>query len=74
MSATIAEELAKHPKEISIAEFFERNKHILGFDTPTRAMLTSVKEAVDNSLDVCEETKILPDILVEIKKVILMSL
>lgn len=69
MTAITAEDLAKHHKEISIAEFFERNKHILGFDTPTRAMLSSVKEAVDNSLDVCEETRILPDILVEIKKI-----
>ena len=69
MSAISAEDLAKQHKEISIAEFFERNKQILGFDSPTRAMLTSVKEAVDNSLDVCEETKILPDILVEIQKV-----
>jgi DNA topoisomerase-6 subunit B len=68
LSAITAEDLAKAHKEISIAEFFERNKHILGFDTPTRAMLSSVKEAVDNSLDVCEETKILPDITVEIAK------
>jgi DNA topoisomerase-6 subunit B len=69
LTAITAEQLAKQHKEISIAEFFERNKHILGFDTPTRAMLSSVKEAVDNSLDVCEETKTLPDILVEIKKI-----
>ncbi|MEM4728523.1 MAG: DNA topoisomerase VI subunit B [Thermoplasmata archaeon] len=62
----IAEELAKKQREISVAEFFERNKQLLGFDSPTRAMLTSVKEAVDNSLDACEEAGILPEILVEI--------
>ena len=56
----IAEELAKKQREISIAEFFERNKQILGFDNPTKAMITSVKEAVDNSLDACEEANILP--------------
>ena len=65
----IAKELAKKQKEISIAEFFERNKHILGYDSPTRAMLTAVKEGVDNALDACEEAGILPDIEVSIKSV-----
>jgi len=63
----IALKLAQKQKEISVAEFFERNKHILGFGNPTRAIITSVKEGVDNSLDACEEAGILPDILVEIK-------
>ena len=63
----IAHKLAKKQKEISVAEFFERNKHILGFGNPTRALLTSVKEGVDNSLDACEESGILPDIYVEIR-------
>jgi DNA topoisomerase-6 subunit B len=63
----IAEELAKKQKEISIAEFFERNKHILGYDSPTRALITAVKEAVDNSLDACEEAGILPDINLTVK-------
>lgn len=65
---SIAQELAKKQKEISVAEFFERNKQILGFDNLLRAMLTAVKEAVDNSLDACEEASILPDIQVEIQK------
>jgi len=64
---SIAHKLAKQQKEISVAEFFERNKHILGFGNPTRALLTSVKEGVDNGLDACEESGILPDIYVEIK-------
>ncbi len=67
MTQIIAEELAKKQKEISVAEFFERNKHILGFGNQTRALITSVKEGVDNALDACEEANILPDILVEIK-------
>ncbi|MCS7118896.1 MAG: DNA topoisomerase VI subunit B [Archaeoglobaceae archaeon] len=53
-------------KEISIAEFFEKNKHILGYTNPAKALITVVKEAVDNSLDACEERGILPDILVRI--------
>lgn len=62
-------ELAKEQKEISISEFFEKNKHLLGFDNPTKALLMSVKEGVDNSLDAAEEAGILPDILVKIKNV-----
>jgi len=62
-----AHELAKKQKEISVAEFFERNKHILGFGNLTRALITSVKEGVDNALDACEEADILPDIYVEIQ-------
>ncbi|HDH81587.1 MAG TPA: DNA topoisomerase VI subunit B, partial [Thermoplasmatales archaeon] len=66
---SIAEGLAKKQRKISVAEFFERNKQILGFDTSTRALITSVKEAVDNALDACEEAGILPDILVELKSI-----
>ncbi|MFO7678207.1 MAG: DNA topoisomerase VI subunit B [Thermoplasmatota archaeon] len=62
----IAHSLAEKQKEISVAEFFERNKHILGFGNPTRALVTSVKEGVDNSLDACEESGIFPEIYVEI--------
>jgi len=67
MARSIAEELAKKQKEISVSEFFERNKQILGFDTLTRSILTAVKEGVDNSLDACEEANILPEISIQIK-------
>jgi DNA topoisomerase-6 subunit B len=66
MPKITAHDLAKKQKEISVAEFFERNKHILGFGNPTRALVTSVKEAVDNALDACEEVNILPTIHVSI--------
>ena len=59
-------ELAKKQREISIAEFFEKNRHLLGFDNKKKALLTAVKEAVDNSLDACEEADILPEIIIEI--------
>ncbi|HEV2429729.1 MAG TPA: DNA topoisomerase VI subunit B, partial [Thermoplasmata archaeon] len=65
---TLAEELASKQREISVAEFFERNRQILGFDNPLRALLTTVKEAVDNSLDACEEARVLPEIVVEIAR------
>ena len=67
MTKITAHDLAKKQKEISVSEFFERNKHILGFGNPTRALITSVKEGVDNAFDSCEEVNILPDIYVEIK-------
>ena len=60
---SIADQLAKKQKEISVSEFFERNRQILGFDSATKALIMAVKEAVDNSLDACEEADILPEII-----------
>lgn len=65
----IAEDLAKKQKEISIAEFFEKNKQILGFDSPQKALVMAVKEAVDNSLDACEDARILPEINVTVERI-----
>ncbi|MFA9424835.1 DNA topoisomerase VI subunit B [Natronorubrum sp. A-ect3] len=64
----IAEELAESQQAISIAEFFEKNKHMLGFDSGARGLVTAVKEAVDNALDAAEEAGIAPDIYVEIEE------
>lgn len=63
-----AQEMAQKQREISVSEFFTKNRHLLGFDSPLKALLTTVKEAVDNSLDACEEAGILPEIRVEILK------
>ncbi|MBI4738117.1 DNA topoisomerase VI subunit B [Candidatus Woesearchaeota archaeon] len=60
-----AHDLAKQQREISVAEFFAKNRHLLGFDNPRKALLTTIKEAVDNSLDACEEAHVLPEIIVE---------
>ncbi|WP_319378555.1 DNA topoisomerase VI subunit B [uncultured Methanocorpusculum sp.] len=65
----LADELAKKQRSISVAEFFEKNKQMLGFDSPTRGIITTIKEAIDNSLDACEEAQILPDILVSVRRV-----
>ncbi len=62
-----AEEMASRQRDISVSEFFAKNRHLLGFDNPRKALLTTVKEAVDNSLDACEEAGILPDIAVVIE-------
>ncbi|MGL4944583.1 MAG: DNA topoisomerase VI subunit B [Thermoguttaceae bacterium] len=59
--------MARGQKEISVSEFFAKNRHLLGFDNPRKALLTTVKEAVDNALDACEEAGILPEIWVHIE-------
>jgi DNA topoisomerase-6 subunit B len=63
-----AESMAQKQREISVSEFFLKNRHLLGFDSPRRALLTAVKEAVDNALDACEEAHILPEISVDIQQ------
>ena len=62
-----AETLSRRQREISVSEFFAKNRHLLGFDSLRKALLTTVKEAVDNSLDACEEAGILPEIRVELE-------
>jgi len=64
-----AESMAQKQREISVSEFFTKNRHLLGFDNPAKALLTTVKEAVDNSLDACEEAGILPTISVDILEI-----
>ncbi len=64
-----AKSMAAQQREISVSEFFTKNRHLLGFDSPTKALLTTIKEAVDNSLDACEEAGILPTLEVEIQAV-----
>ncbi len=61
-----AQSMAGQQREISVSEFFTKNRHLLGFDSPTKALLTTIKEAVDNALDACEEAEILPELYVEI--------
>ena len=65
----IAQKLASNQKQVAISEFFEKNKHFLGFDSLARSLITAVKEAVDNALDACEEARILPTIKIQITKV-----
>ncbi|MFT5234418.1 MAG: DNA topoisomerase-6 subunit B [Candidatus Krumholzibacteriia bacterium] len=62
-----AESMAADQRAISISEFFTKNRHLLGFDSPAKALLTTIKEAVDNSLDACEEAGIPPVLFVEIR-------
>ena len=64
-----AESMAAQQRSISVSEFFTKNRHLLGFDNPRKALLTTVKEAVDNSIDACEEAGIPPEIWVQIEPI-----
>ncbi len=63
-----AESMAASQRDISVSEFFAKNRHLLGFDNPRKALLTTVKEAVDNAMDACEEGGILPEIWIHIER------
>ncbi|HEY6089305.1 MAG TPA: DNA topoisomerase VI subunit B, partial [Gemmatimonadaceae bacterium] len=67
--AVTAVEMGARQREISVSEFFTKNRHLLGFDNPRKALLTCVKEAVDNALDACEEAGILPEVIVKLEVV-----
>src|SRR5687767_2171935 len=64
-----AVEMGARQREISVSEFFTKNRHLLGFDNPRKALLTCVKEAVDNALDASEEAGILPEVSVKLEVV-----
>src|SRR6187200_3782977 len=66
-AAVSAVEMGARQREISVSEFFTKNRHLLGFDNPRKALLTCVKEAVDNALDASEEAGILPDVVVRLE-------
>ena len=61
-----AESMAERQREISVSEFFAKNRHLLGFDNPSKALLTTVKELVDNALDATDEGRIPADIEVRV--------
>jgi DNA topoisomerase-6 subunit B len=61
-----AETIARKQRDISVSEFFAKNRHLLGFDNPAKALLTTVKELVDNSLDAADEAHIPGDVEVRI--------
>src|SRR5215475_14731549 len=62
-----AVEMGARQREISVSEFFTKNRHLLGFDSPRKSLLTCVKEAVDNALDASEEAGILPEVVVRLE-------
>lgn len=63
-----ADQLFTEFKEHSVADFFKKNKQMLGLSGKQRTMTTIIHELVTNSLDACEEAGILPDIQVAISE------
>lgn len=64
--------MAKNTNQItksSSAEYFAKNLQQVGFSSFTKATLTSIKEAIDNSLDACEDHGVLPEIWVDVQKI-----
>ncbi len=61
-------DIFKEFKEHSVAEFFKKNRHMLGYSGKVRSLTTAVHELVTNSLDACEEAGILPDVYVKLEK------
>ncbi len=66
--AATAEELEKDFKEHSVAEFFKKNRQMLGLYGKVRTLTTVIHEYVTNSLDACEEARILPLIKIKIQE------
>jgi DNA topoisomerase-6 subunit B len=61
--------VAKSITSSSTAEYFSKNLQQVGFSSQTKAILTTLKESVDNALDACEDEGILPELRVEVEKV-----
>ncbi len=67
-STTSADQIFTEFREHSAAEFFKKNRQMLGYSGAGRSLVTIVHEYISNSLDACEEAGILPDVEVIIKK------
>jgi DNA topoisomerase-6 subunit B len=55
---------------ISPSEFFYRNRDLAGFSNPAKALYTATRELVENSLDACESSEILPSIYVRMTPIV----
>jgi DNA topoisomerase-6 subunit B len=53
-------------EEISAADFFYRNRDIAGFTNPARAIFSSIRELIENSLDAADSVSIPPDIYIRL--------
>jgi DNA topoisomerase-6 subunit B len=69
MAENIAEKMSEAMREVSVAEFFEKNRHLLGYENPTKALITVVKELLDNSLDAANEADMLPKIKINVTSI-----
>lgn len=63
-----SEGIFKQFREHSVAEFFKKNRQMLGFSGKVRSLTTIVHEFVTNALDACEEAGILPELFVQVEE------
>jgi DNA topoisomerase-6 subunit B len=64
----MSDEIFKQFKEHSVAEFFKKNRQMLGFSGKVRSLTIIVHELVTNSLDACEEAGLSPEIFVQVEE------
>ncbi|MEW6035763.1 MAG: DNA topoisomerase VI subunit B [Candidatus Micrarchaeota archaeon] len=64
----MSDDIFKQFKEHSVAEFFKKNRQMLGFSGKVRSLTVIVHEFVTNSLDACEEAGILPELYVQVEE------
>lgn len=55
-------------RNVDSTEFFWENMSMLGFSNPSRALVMSAKETIDNSLDSAEEIGVLPEIEISYRR------
>lgn len=56
-------------QRLTPSEFFRKNKQMLGFTGKIRSLTIVFHELITNSFDACEESEILPDIDIELKRI-----
>ncbi len=56
-------------QRLTPSQFFRKNKQMLGFTGKIRSLTIVFHELITNSFDACEESGILPDIDIELKRV-----
>jgi len=61
---TVAEAEAKKMRAVNPAQYYRQNLGQLGFGDPEHALVQTIKELVDNSLDAAEAMGVLPEIAV----------
>ncbi|MGQ9759160.1 MAG: DNA topoisomerase VI subunit B [Candidatus Methanomethylicaceae archaeon] len=63
---TVAEAEAKKMRAVNPAQYYRQNLGQLGFGDPEHALIQTIKELVDNSLDAAEAMGVLPEITITI--------
>lgn len=66
---SVAQRLSKQQKKISISQFLETNRQMLGFSSPGRNLFITVKQITDNAMDAADDAGMLPSIEINITRI-----